>query len=263
MTSQDDEGMRELQAELRDLKVQVRRLNDIYAIEKLQKSYSYYIEHGMAKEIMDLFADQPDVSAWHSGVGAFIGMESIRKLHTGLDEVGRNPEYLHQIVATTGIVDVADDGFTAQGRWYGLGQIAAPLPEGASQLNMSVIYENDYLKEEGVWKIHKLRVYIVYDYRPSEGFVKPERLSHCFVPTDLPQVEVDDEMGNLPQVEGKDEMGMSASPLADIPDHTDYRYPSGYIVPFHFEHPVTGEKTSEDERNAALSFSHVDRLMPH
>ena len=29
----------------------------------------------------------------------------------------------------------------------------------------------------------------------------------------------------------------------------EYAYPSGYILPFHFKHPVTGKSTSEVERN--------------
>jgi hypothetical protein len=32
----------------------------------------------------------------------------------------------------------------------------------------------------------------------------------------------------------------------------DYGYPSGYIYPFSFVHPVTGKTTSEGERNAKL-----------
>jgi hypothetical protein len=28
-----------------------------------------------------------------------------------------------------------------------------------------------------------------------------------------------------------------------------YSYPSGYILPFHFKHPVTGKLTTEEKRN--------------
>jgi hypothetical protein len=33
------------------------------------------------------------------------------------------------------------------------------------------------------------------------------------------------------------------------PDPIDYNYPSGHILPFHYKHPVTGKKTSEEQRN--------------
>ena len=32
----------------------------------------------------------------------------------------------------------------------------------------------------------------------------------------------------------------------------DIQYPSGYIYPFHFKHPVTGKITSEAEHNTGL-----------
>jgi hypothetical protein len=38
---------------------------------------------------------------------------------------------------------------------------------------------------------------------------------------------------------------------ADIPRIENSRYPSGYIIPFHYKHPVTGKETSEKKRNAA------------
>jgi len=41
-------------------------------------------------------------------------------------------------------------------------------------------------------------------------------------------------------------------PQADVPRTFTPRYPSAYIFPFHYKHPVTGKKTSEDERNASI-----------
>jgi hypothetical protein len=38
----------------------------------------------------------------------------------------------------------------------------------------------------------------------------------------------------------------------DIPLTSDQRWVSGHIRPFHYKHPVTGKKTSEDTRNARL-----------
>jgi hypothetical protein len=36
-------------------------------------------------------------------------------------------------------------------------------------------------------------------------------------------------------------------------DKKDLRYVSGYIFPFHYPHPVTGKKTSENKQNAKLT----------
>jgi hypothetical protein len=42
-------------------------------------------------------------------------------------------------------------------------------------------------------------------------------------------------------------------PIPDIaPDPADLRFVSGYILPHHFKHPVTGKETTETERNSRL-----------
>ena len=38
----------------------------------------------------------------------------------------------------------------------------------------------------------------------------------------------------------------------DKPRDVNTNYPSGYIVPFHFKHPVTGRKSGEAKRNASF-----------
>jgi hypothetical protein len=43
---------------------------------------------------------------------------------------------------------------------------------------------------------------------------------------------------------------MGLSP--DIWAEYDTQYPSGYIYPFHFKHPVTGKVTTEAEYNSKL-----------
>jgi hypothetical protein len=39
---------------------------------------------------------------------------------------------------------------------------------------------------------------------------------------------------------------------ADIPRTFNPGYPSGYIFPFFYKHPVTGKKSSEEKINAAI-----------
>jgi hypothetical protein len=46
------------------------------------------------------------------------------------------------------------------------------------------------------------------------------------------------------------------APGADIPAaRGDPRFVSGYIFPFHYNHPVTGKPTSENKKNAKLLFN--------
>jgi len=95
---------------------------------------------------------------------------------------------------------------------------------------MAVIYEMDYIKEDGVWKIWKLRLLMHYAYTN----------------------------GKTPQgpPETKETKGKAAPPPPKLnPDEWaeyDTEYPSGYIYPFSFVHPVTGKPSTEAKRNAKL-----------
>jgi hypothetical protein len=62
-----------------------------------------------------------------------------------------------------------------------------------------------------------------------EGFVSPERVKAVKPGSDIKH------------------------PVPDIPGKgTRTVYPAGYIFPFHYPHPVTAKKTSENERNKLI-----------
>jgi hypothetical protein len=179
----------------------------------------------MSHELADLFAEGPDVALHLMGCGTFQGKESVRKFF--LTYSGDNPEFIHQVMQTSGIVTVAPGSMTAKGRWNGWGVLALPMGGGVKQEFLGGIYENDYIKQDGVWKIKIARHFPTYYSSPGAGIVKPERAAA--VPPDAEEVIV-----------------------PDIPDNYKVVYPSGYILPFHFKHPVTGKETSEREHNSSL-----------
>jgi hypothetical protein len=215
---------REMEARIKTLESQVRKLNDIEEIQRLQKAYGYYLEHWMNEEIMDLFADSPDLVF----NGAEGGKPELRKFFKSLKTLSGNPEFLHQAMQISGIVDVNSDGETAEGRWYGYGAVALPAGKGVRPLTLNGIYTCEYIKEDGKWKIKKLVFHPVILAPPDEGWVKKERIA-AITPV---------------------KRGKTAKPRKPL--DSDARYPSGYIVPFHFKHPVTGRKTGEAKRNALL-----------
>ncbi len=216
----------EMELRIKDLEYQVGRFRDLEAIRRLQKAYGYYLEHWMADEIAGLFSDSPDVTL-SLFAGIYIGKESIKRYFRGEDP-DRNPEFLHQVMQLSDIIDIAEDGKTAEGRWYGFGSVAFPSGKGVRPSAFSGIYTCLYSKEDGIWKIRKLQWNPIYMVPPAQGWVKAERMAA--VDTEQPR--------------------KSARP--DKPREIDTRYPSGYIVPFHYKHPVTGKKTGEEQRNASL-----------
>ncbi len=218
----------ELETRIKALEDEVKTLKtllDIEEIKKLQRAYGYYLEHWMSKEIIDLFADSDDVCldfSWYEGV--YKGKAGVKKYYEGRFKT--EPELFHQLMQLCPIIDVNPDGKTAKGRWYGYGAVAAPRGKGVGQALMNGIYENEYVKENGKWKFKKINWSMNYMERPGAGMVAPERLAAA------------------------DKEFKMTWPEPDIqPIAFDPRYPSGFIFPFHYKHPVTGKKTSEEKNN--------------
>ena len=205
---------------------QITILKDIESIKKLQKAYGYYVEHMMYQEIVDCFADSPDVRLnWLEG--QWLGKEGVKKYFEMIKVTP--PEFYHQVMQIAGIVDIDPNGRTAKGRWYAFGGHFAPRQDTIRRSFVNGIYEMGYIKERGVWKILTIKWVIPYAVRLAADWAMPEDV-------------------NRPYLKGE----FRGSP-PDIPiDRKDGRYLSGYIFPFHYKHPVTGKETSEAEKNERI-----------
>jgi len=190
----------------------------------------------MKQEIIDCFADRPDVLLdWLEG--KWKGKAGVRKYF----DVNQIPTvgFQHQLIPSAGLITVDPDGNAAKGRWYAFGGVMMPAPakEGEkpsfSRSFINGIYEISYVREDGIWKILSISWVIPYGVRIKDGWIMPEDIAGPML------------------------KGQSGAPgpqmVADIPmDKNDLRYVTGYILPYHFEHPVTGKSSSEGTRNARL-----------
>jgi hypothetical protein len=216
--------LKSMESEIKSLKKQVQTLEDVDAIKKLQCAYGYYLEHWMGDEIIDCFAkDHPEVSGTFVE-GTYKGPGGIHRYFGRMKETP--PEFLHMVLQVSPVITIAEDGKTAYGRWYGYGSIISRNTAPLDPTMMAVIYEMDYIKENGVWKILKLRLQMHYAY-----------------PTRTP----------VPPPDGKEAPRPSMNLSPDEWAEYDTGYPSGYIYPFSFTHPVTGKPTTEAKRNAKLN----------
>jgi hypothetical protein len=220
----------ELEARIQSLETEVRTLKDINEIQILQRAYGFYLEHWMYEEVIDCFSDSPDV-VLKLYEGTWLGKDGVRRYFSRDQDV--SPDFLHQVMQVSPIIHVDEDGKTAKGRWYSWGMVAVPAGEGLRQFFMGGIYESEYVKEVGKWKIFKLEYSLHIAADPRSGWVRPDRLA-----TNTPSTRQRYE-GQKPDI---------------APKGMDSRYPSGYIFPFHFKHPVTDKETSEARRNAALEY---------
>jgi hypothetical protein len=231
----------ELQVKIRVMEKELQQLKDIEAIRKLQHSYGFYLTTWMNKEIIDLFSDSPETRI-DFPQGIFTGKAGVEKAFGHINK-NMDPEFLHQLMQLQGVIDIDTNGETAKGRWWAFGAMAMPAAEllektanaaGILENLACGIYENEYIKENGVWKIWKLKWVPLYSCTPATGWVNPEKLTNRLPANQQPP-------------------GYPDWWRPDIPAKAiDYAYPSGYILPFHYKHPVTGKASTESKRNTLV-----------
>ena len=76
-------NLQEMETYIKALEKKVDKLNDIEDIQRLQRSYGYYILNWMYQELADLFADSLETELSILS-GIFIGKESVDKYFTSL-----------------------------------------------------------------------------------------------------------------------------------------------------------------------------------
>ncbi|OGO31745.1 MAG: hypothetical protein A2Z29_06300 [Chloroflexi bacterium RBG_16_56_11] len=218
-------NVKELEAKVKALEGRIQTMEDIEEIKKLQRAYGFYLEHWMAEDIIDCFADGPD-TVLLVAAGEYRGKENIRDFfHHGRTVIesrkSDNPEFLHQVMQLSGVVHVDPDGKTAKGRWYGFG--ANAFPAGGGKINpgwMNGVYEIEYVKQDGRWRLKKVHWCMTFHAPWGESFVDPARRL---------DLRIDRPYKRNPAL--KPDGG---------PEET--LYPSGFICPFHFDNPGTGRK---------------------
>jgi hypothetical protein len=201
------------------LEKRVQAIEDWIQIDRLEKIYGYYLDNDQLKKVVDCFSDNA-VSIEIGDRGVFKGKEGIRRFF--FSYLGAGEEADHKQIAPwkmafhmqhQGVITVAPDGKTAQGRWYIIMIQSRPLVKDGPYRSVlgHGVYENEFVKEDGVWKFSKMFMSLHYRSPIAEGWAVNPNMS----------------VGNAP---GYDE-----------PPTFYHPYPNLQMYPFHFKHPVTGE----------------------
>jgi len=213
--------------DLDTLEKQVALLEDIQAVENLQRTYGYYFDTRQFHKIVDLFSENTAYVEIESH-GRFLGKKGVKRMFF-MDKVDPAKDLKAQMrkrllgVATVimqlgGVVNVNPDGKTAMGRWETWLAESFPFGGRLGQYWLHGYYENGYVKENGKWLFSKLHWYTTFFTRFETGWM------------------VQPLVGFLPRSE------------ADHPPTAFFPYPSGYKYPCHFPHPVTGEAFNPKEQ---------------
>ena len=195
-----------LKAEVAELSRKAQAAEDYIAISNLQRAYGYYVDRACWDDAADLFA--PESRLEINGRGVYLGQDRVRAyMHRfGPPEYGQ----LFNHMQLQPIIHVAEDGLTAKGRWRAIIQVGFLGKE--SRMGEG-IYENEYVKEDGVWKISSLHFFQTFYADHNRGW------------HDAP----------LPLVP----MYQDFPP--DQPPSQDYKvYPDFAVTPFHYRNPVSG-----------------------
>jgi hypothetical protein len=168
--STDIGGQDTLQQRLDRLEAEIVSAEDVRAIKKLQRAYSYYLDKAMWADLADLFTN--DATANYPA-GVFLGKASIRKHlfeNFGTDGIGLGDGRIYNHLNLQPVVHLDPGGQSAKGRWRALAMFgrlggAANWAEG--------IYEFAYAKENRVWKIRTLDYYSGFGATYENGWVAP------------------------------------------------------------------------------------------
>ena len=209
---------------------EVGLLNDVQSIRTLQHAYGYYLDKCLYDEVVDLFAPQGEVRFMG---GVFKGKPGLRRLYC--ERFRRNftgghngPVYgfLLDHLQLQDIVDVAPDRATARGRFRCFMQAGshetkkdAP-PHMPTQWWEGGIYENQYVREDGVWKMLVLNYTAVYHGLYESGWAHTPPQFVPFFSATFP--------------------GNPVGPDALV-EPRPVIWPDTSVVPFHYVHPVTGK----------------------
>ena len=200
-------------------------LEDLNAVKRLQRAYGYFIDRGMWDQAAQLFASDGTIEIGLDGV--YVGQKRVSEYLHALLGGGKSgtlaPGQLNEHMQLMPYVTVAPDGHTARGTWRDVilaGRLGSSATWGEGP------YENEYVQEQGVWKIRSLHWFQTLTVPYDGGWAKHEDVNGGkYVSSRLPP---------------------------DRPPTIQYRtWPGGLLPPFHFDHPSAGNTASTVLRSGA------------
>jgi SnoaL-like domain len=182
-------------------------------IENLQSAYGYYTDKGLWSKASQLFA--PNGTYEYGQHGVYVGVAHIRAALALTAPEGLSPGILNDYMMLQPIIDVAPDNKTAKARWRSDVMLSK---DGRGQWGEGT-YENTYVNLRGAWKIQSIHFYptVFFDY--DLGWAKGP-------------VAMDGPSTVLPP---------------DRPPTERYQsFPSAYLPPYHYSHPVMDARPPSD-----------------
>ena len=133
---------------LEELEKRIQAIEDLEGIKKLHQNYINLMDNLQYEEVLDLFTEDATVEVRNSGVKR--GRKEMSEVYIGILAKKRGTSRYDGHMAIEPDINV--DGNTAKGTWLIYMLFSKPTIQWVQGRN-----ECEYRKEDGTWKISKLR----------------------------------------------------------------------------------------------------------
>jgi hypothetical protein len=155
-------------ASLDELEERIAAMNDESSVRNLQAAYGYYVDRRMWDDVTDLFAENGVYE--FGGNGVYVGKAGVRKAHERMGSDGLTYGVLNDRLQFDTVVSLAPSRREARVRGIELGMLG-DVKKGEAYWEVSV-YDNRFVKEDGLWKVREMRVFPVFRSAYGEGWGK-------------------------------------------------------------------------------------------
>lgn len=172
---------------LKGLQRRARELNDVSSVLNLQNAWGFYVDRKMWDDAAALFAANGTMELGQQGV--YVGSKSIRRALNQFGPKGLKEGEVNDHLQLNPVVTISADGKTAKARGTQLGMTG--VNNVGAQWGIS-IFENTYVKDNGVWKIESMRVYprMTTDYAKGWALdAQPVATANRRFPADRPPTQ--------------------------------------------------------------------------
>jgi hypothetical protein len=203
-----DDALGKLEALADAKELALGRAESVRAIENLQAMYGYYTDKGQWKQAAALFSSN---GSWEFGQsGVYIGNARIERALGLAGPPGLEQGQLNNYVLVQPIIHVAADNRTAKARWRN----DVLLSRSGKGRWGGGVYENEYVNDNGTWKLSKLHYHVTFWGDYDAGWAGKS------FPMDPPSKDFP----------------------PDKPPTVVYEsFPKLQVVPYHYNNPVTNK----------------------
>jgi SnoaL-like domain len=141
-------------ARVHRLALNVDRAESVRAVKRAQETYAQYSQFGLWTDMAALFADNAQLSYGKDSAQGRLAIQNYFLTTFGGGTHGLKPGGLHTQMVLRPLINVSADGQRAKGRWW---EFSMTGQYGVKAEWAAGIFENEYVRERGVWKISRMR----------------------------------------------------------------------------------------------------------